>query len=62
MAKVTKAFYDASTGKLYRTGEQYDGERTDELAAAGYVAARKPKKKETKTQDAPIEIKETEQK
>lgn len=47
MAKVLKAFQDKTDGIIYYAGNDYDGERVEELAEAGFVEAEaeeKPKK------------------
>jgi len=47
MAKVLKAFQDKTDGIIYYTGDDYVGERVEELAEAGFLEAEaeeKPKK------------------
>ena len=47
MTKVLKAFQDKIDGVIYYVGDDYDGERVEELAEAGFVEAEveeKPKK------------------
>ena len=47
MAKVLKAFQDISDVIIFYAGDDYDGERVEELAEAGFVeteAEEKPKK------------------
>ena len=39
MAKVLKDFRCKVTKHVYRTGDEYDGDRTEELVRLGYVAA-----------------------
>ncbi|EJL44022.1 hypothetical protein PMI08_02140 [Brevibacillus sp. CF112] len=38
MTKVLKDFRCKVTKQLFRTGDKYDGERTEELQALGYVS------------------------
>ncbi|MBO8164696.1 MAG: hypothetical protein H0Z34_13425 [Brevibacillus sp.] len=56
MAKVLKDFRCKVTKRLFRAGDQYDGDRLEELQALGYVAAEeagdqapKPKKQAKKS-------------
>ena len=47
MAKVLKAFQDKTDGIIYYAGDDYAGERVEELAKAGFVETEveeKPKK------------------
>lgn len=45
MTKVLKAFQDKTDGIIYYAGDDYAGERVEELAEAGFVGAEeKPKK------------------
>lgn len=39
MAKVIKAFQDKTDEHIYYAGEQYNGDRVEELADAGFVEA-----------------------
>jgi hypothetical protein len=39
MAKVLKDFRCKVTKRVYRTGDEYDGDRAEELHALGYVNA-----------------------
>jgi len=39
VAKVLKDFKCKVTKRIYRKGETYDGDRTEELVRLGYVAA-----------------------
>ena len=39
MARVLKDFRCKVTKRIYRKGETYDGDRTEELVRLGYVAA-----------------------
>lgn len=39
MAKVLKDFRCKVTKRIYRAGDEYDGNRTEELVRLGYVAA-----------------------
>jgi hypothetical protein len=39
MAKVLKDFRCKVTKRTYRAGDEYDGDRAEELQALGYVAA-----------------------
>lgn len=47
MTKVLKAFQDKTDGIIYYAGDDYAGERVEELAEAGFLEAEaeeKPKK------------------
>lgn len=47
MAKVLKAFQDKTDGIIYYAGDDYAGERVEELAEAGFLESEtgeKPKK------------------
>ena len=51
MAKVLKAFQDKTDGIIYYAGDNYAGERVEELAEAGFLESEteeKPKKQVAK--------------
>lgn len=52
MAKVLKDFRCKITKRIYRTGDEYDGDRTDELAKLGYAAAEQSNKPKRKRKDS----------
>lgn len=54
MAKVLKAFKCKVTKRVYRVGEQYDGDRLEELQELGYVEKAKAKKLTRNSKDEPV--------
>ncbi len=44
MTKVLQAFQDKETDIIYYIGDDYEGDRIEELAEAGFVAKDEPKK------------------
>jgi len=55
MAKVLKDFRCKVTKHVYRTGDEYDGDRAEELARLGYVAVDKTGGEEGKPAKKPAE-------
>ena len=54
MTKVLKAFQDKTDGVIYYVGNDYNGERVEELAEAGFLEAEaeeKPKKTTDNTEE-----------
>lgn len=47
MTKVLKAFQDKTDGIIYYAGDDYVGERAEELAEAGFLEAEKASRKKT---------------
>lgn len=67
MAKVLKDFKCKVTKRVYRAGDQYDGDRAEELQALGYVAAGEdvepnPVKKQQETENNQDAVTEPEEK
>lgn len=61
MAKVLKAFQDKTDGIIYYAGDDYAGERVEELAEAGFLDSEteeKPKKQVAKKQQITLKSKE----
>lgn len=56
MVKVLKDFRCKVTKRVYRDGDEYDGDRTEELQSLGYVAVEeggdKPEKPKRKRKDS----------
>jgi len=56
MSKVLKDFKCKVTKRVYRAGDEYDGDRTEELQSLGYVAVEeggdKPEKPKRKPKDS----------
>ena len=49
MAKVIAPFRDRETWAAFEVGDDYEGDRVDELAALGFVEADKPKQTARRT-------------
>lgn len=52
MAKVINSFQDKETGVVYHPGDNYNGDRVDELVGLGFLEAEKAKKKSAKKDKA----------
>ena len=61
MTKVLKAFQDKTDGIIYYAGDDYAGERVEELAEAGFLDSelkRNPKKQVAKKQQITLKNEE----